>query len=58
MEWFKELSLIEKIETYGELMFSIGVGSGDLEKMKEELGEMHYYITKDVEKKINNPLIQ
>lgn len=51
MEWFKEMSLMEKIETYGELMFAIGADSGDTAKMQEELGAMHYYIAREVRKK-------
>lgn len=51
MEWFKGMSLMEKIEAYGELMFAIGSDSGDTAKMQEELGAMHYYIAREIREK-------
>lgn len=51
MDWFKEMSLLEKINTYGESMYDLGIGIGDNEILKEDIKSMLDIIKNDIEKK-------
>lgn len=53
MQWFKDLTLVEKIETYGELMYDMGTcpistKKEEIELYKSEKIEMLKLIKKDL----------
>lgn len=55
MDWFEKLSLLEKVEAYGELMYDIGTCPLSAKKEEKELFQtekkiMFDLIKKDIEK--------